>query len=105
MTRVFSTLCKGQASCIYTSESMHSRKEFPMNNFETMRERAVAEPHARNLWHGFRTAAFLLVLLAAPGHAQPRASGEFNDSTATLSPTKAGTISEDKSIRPFHVRI
>ena len=35
-----------------------------MNNFETMREPAVAEPDARNLWHGIRTAAFLLVLLA-----------------------------------------
>ena len=70
MIRVFSTLCKGRASCIYSSESMHSRKEFPMNYFENMREPAVTEPHARNLWHGFRTATFLLVLLAAPGHAQ-----------------------------------
>ena len=66
-----------------------------MNNFETMRKPAVAEPHARNLWHGFRTAAFLLALLAAPGHAQVIASDEFKASTPTRT--------EDKSIRPFRV--
>ena len=74
---------------------MHSRKEFPMNYFENMREPAVTEPRTRNLWHGFRTATFLLVLLAAPGHAQVSAVDESKDSIAT----------QDKSIRPFHVRI
>ena len=54
-----------------------------MNHFGNMRERAVAERSAINLRHGFRTVAFLLVLLAAPGHAQLRASGEFNNSIAT----------------------
>jgi pimeloyl-ACP methyl ester carboxylesterase len=34
-----------------------------------------------------------------------RASGEFNDSIATPAPTKAGATPEDKSIRPFRVRI
>ena len=76
-----------------------------MNNFETMREPAVAEPRARNLWYGFRTATFLLLLLAAPGHAQLRASGKFNNSTATPAPTRAGATSEDKSIRPFRVHV
>jgi pimeloyl-ACP methyl ester carboxylesterase len=76
-----------------------------MNYFENMRAPAAAEPHARNLGHGFRTAAFLLVLFAAPGHAQLRASGEFKDSTATPAPTKAGATSEDKSIRPFRVDV
>src|SRR5947209_5682527 len=64
---------------------MHSRKEFPMKHFEKI--------------------GFLLVLLAAPGHAQLSASGEFNYSTSTAASTRLGATPEHQSIRPFRVHV
>jgi len=66
-----------------------------MNHFENMHESAVTQRSAlTQLLQGFRTAAFLLVLLAT-GQAQLSASVELQ------TPTNSGAAAEDKSIRPF----
>src|ERR1700757_4020154 len=78
--RLFNTLQK-ECDCINSGWSTkHSRKESTMNT---------------NSWHRLRGtsvvgAAFLLVMLALPGHAQP------SESRATA---------DDDSIRPFHIHV
>ena len=82
-----------------------------MKHYEKTREWAVAQSSAlTNLRHRLRTtsrfgAAFFLVLLATPGHAQLGATGEFTTSSATPASTKVGATTEDKSIRPFRIHV
>jgi pimeloyl-ACP methyl ester carboxylesterase len=71
-----------------------------MNYFNDLETSAVVQPHSLSMLTALRTAAILLVLLAAPGRAQLRASSE-----PPTAPTKSDVKSEDASIRPFHVHV
>jgi hypothetical protein len=54
---------------------MYARKESTMNYFNDLETSAVVQPHSLSMHTALRT-AILLVLLAAPGRAQLRASNE-----------------------------
>jgi len=55
--------------------------------------------HFENFRRGARAAAFQLSLLAAPGYAQLRASGE------PITPAETDVTSGDTSVRPFQVHV
>src|SRR5262245_57006276 len=71
---------------------MYSRKENTMNHFE-------------KTLLGLRNAAFLFIMIAAPGYSQTIAGGAAKATTDATDRTNTAALREDRSIRPFRVHI